>query len=261
MKPTQAIVGSIVFIFVLTALPLSVSSGFRSLLISFFRSPISASEKTGSLVSDLVHFRRNSKENEALRKEIADHRDREFHSRELDLENARLVRLLELKNTAPPHLRHKVFARVIARSPLTWDRALVLDKGTRDGIRPNMLVLSDLAVIGKVLYAGPAASKVILVNDPNFRLGVLIQRTRQQGILYGVTAAGPGECRVKYLSLNAEIRLGDVIETAGFGSFVPKGLLIGTVKRAFKSPGQIYQVAQIQPSADSNRAEEVMCVE
>jgi len=260
LKPTRATVGIGVFLFVLTVVPLPGSSQLRNSLLWFLKGPLSAASKAGSLASDLIHFRRNAKENLSLRKEIAERRFEEFRSRELNLENSRLARLLELKNQASPSLRRKVFARVIARSPLKGDRALLIDKGTRDGIRPNMLVLSDLAVIGKVAAAGPTASKVLLINDPNFRVGVILQRTRQQGILYGLNTASE-ECRVKYLSLDSQIKPGDLAETAGLGNSVPKGLLIGTVQKVFKAPGQVYQIAVVRPAADLGRVEEILCVE
>jgi len=84
------------------------------------------------------------------------------------------------------------------------------------------------------------------------------QRTRQHGILYGTAS---GECRVKYLSVDAEIKAGDVVETAGLEGFFPKGVMVGSVKRAWKEPGQIYQVAEILPAADLGRLEEAAIIE
>ena len=211
-------------------------------------------------MSELVCFRRNAGENRSLRKELSGLRAESFRARELSIENERLRRLLELKGGAPPQLKSKIAARVIARSPQSLDRVLVIDKGRRDGLRANMLVLSELSVVGKVVESGDSSSKVLLISDPGFRLGVLLQRTRQQGVLYGFSGSA-GECRVKYLSLEIEIKQGDVVESAGFGGFVPKGLPVGIVKRMLKIPGQIYQTAVIQPSVSLDRVEEVLCVE
>ena len=185
-----------------------------------------------------------------------------FRTRELTAENERLTKLLGLKQSAPPQLKKNIFCRVIARSSLAWDRVLWIDKGRTDGVHPGMLVLSDLAVLGKVSEAGSSVARILLIDDPGFRLGVLLQRTREQGVLYGLSSRGDdATCRVKYLSPEAQIHPGDLVETAGFGAFAPKGLEVGTVKKSFRIPGHIYQTAEIEPTADLNRAEEVMVVE
>ncbi|GEM_PF-1157100 len=259
-KTSRAFFGIGFFFLVLAVLPLSVSSTLRSALLSFLKVPAFGSSPAANFMSDLIYFRRNAEENRSLKKELSDFRAENFRVRELSIENERLVRLLELKHGAPPHLRTKVAARVIARSPVGLDRVFVIDKGRREGIRNDMLVLSELSVIGKVIESAESSAKALLMNDPGFRLGVLLQRTRQQGVLYGFSGSS-GECRVKYLSLELEIRPGDVVETAGFGGFVPKGLPVGIVKRTLKIPGQIYQTAVIQPSASLDRVEEVLCVD
>ena len=56
------------------------------------------------------------------------------------------------------------------------------------------------------------------------------------------------------------VKAGDVVESAGFGGFFPKGLLVGRVRRAWKEPGQIYQVAEVDPATDLSRLEEVACL-
>jgi rod shape-determining protein MreC len=121
----------------------------------------------------------------------------------------------------------------------------------------NQPVLSGRSLIGKIIEAGPGVSKVLLITDPNSKIGVIIQRTRQQGILYGTFA---GECRIKYLSVDAEIKAGDTVESAGYGGYFPKALWVGAVARAWKEPGQIYQVAEIKPATDLSRVEEVVCL-
>lgn len=246
----------------LTALPLPGASGFRTALVWLLETPLAGTSGAAAWVSDLIHFKRHANENRALRQELASFKEERFRAREFSLENARLVKLLELKQGAPSHFKKKIVSRVIARPMLTWDRVLLLDKGRRDGVRPDMLVLSDLAVIGKISEAGLSSARVTLINDPSFRLGVLLQRTREQGVLYGLSSKGSGAaCRVKYISQGAQLQTGDIIETAGYGAFVPKGIRVGTVKKSFRIPGHIYQTAEIAPAADIDRAEEVMVVE
>lgn len=259
-KKSRTIFGVGLFFTLLAVLPVSLSSEIRTTLLHFLERPAFGASPAARLVSEFIHFKRNAGENRALKNELSALRAEHFRSLELTAENERLVKLLDLKRGAPPHLKTKIAARVIARSPQSLDRVFVIDKGRRDGIRPNMLVLSELSVIGKIVESGLSSSKVLLINDPGFRLGVLLQRTRQQGVLYGFLGSS-GECRIKYLSLETQIKPGDVAETAGFGSYLPKGLPVGTVERTLRIPGQIYQTAVIRPLASLDRVEEVLCIE
>ncbi len=207
---------------------------------------------------DLYRFRQNADENLRLRTALARKRLDTAQLQELHLENARLTKLLDLRETIPPAIHHAYFARVILRSLLSWNSIILIDKGTRQGVRPNMLVLSESSLIGKVVEAGPFVSKVLLITDPKSRIGVLIQRTRQGGLLFGTSS---GECHMKYVSVDTEINAGDKIETAGFGGFFPKGIPVGIVERAWKEPGQIYQVVAVKPLMDLNRLEEVIAID
>ncbi len=257
-RPTRPFLGVAVLLFFLTALPLSASAAIRGTVISFLGAPISFSKNTAKFFVDLYYFRRNADENLALRRAISQLRYDRFQVQEIRQENERLTKLLDVKKTLPTSVRRSLFCRVIGRSPLAWNRVLLIDKGTRQGIRRNMIVLSDLALVGKVIEAGPSVSKVLLITDPNSKIGVVIQRTRQEGVLFGTSS---GECRVKYLSVDTEVKEGDVVETAGFGGYLPKGLLVGRIEKVWREPGQIYQVARIKPLMDLSRIEEVVCLE
>jgi len=73
--------------------------------------------------------------------------------------NERLTKLLDLKRTLPDSIRRQVYCRVIGRSPLIWNRAFLIDKGTEQGIRANMAVMSNISLVGKVGRIGPVRFK------------------------------------------------------------------------------------------------------
>lgn len=257
MKPSRAFFASVFVLFLLVAIPVSATDPLRQGVQSALKFPLVVSRGAVQFVLDLVHFRRNAGENVQLRRKMAESRNERFRVEEILLENERLTRLLEIRKAVPASVRRSVVARVLGRSISSWSRTFLLDKGSRDGLRPNMLVLSELSLIGRVAETGPSVSKALAINDPNSKIAVLVQRTRQEGVLFGTLS---GECRVKYLSLDREVKPGDVVETAGFGSF-PKSVMVGKVEKVWKEPGQVYQVAVLRPFADLSRLEEVMCVE
>ena len=257
IKSVRIFFGVGFFLLLLATLPLSRSILIKTSAYSFLASPVSVSRNAAQFLKDALCFHQNAEELRSFKTRRADPNLDDFQAREIELEHERLTQLLELRKILPSDTAGMVFARVIGRSPSAWNRVFLIDKGIRQGIRVNQPVLSNRSLVGKIIETGPFVSKVLLITDPNSKIGVLIQRTRQQGVLYGTFS---GECRIKYLSVDVEVKNRDIVESAGYGGFFPKGLLIGEVKRAWKEPGQIYQVAEVRPSTDLSRIEEVACV-
>ncbi len=248
-----------VFIFgvcaaLLALLPVSFSPVIRGQVFSALEFPLAVSGAAAEWTRDLLYFHQNAVENRAYRQMLSKERLDQIQAHEIRLENARLSKLLELKPSTMYGMDHIFYSRVIARSPAAWSRTLWIDKGFEDGARENLPVFADENLIGKIIEVRPGAAKVILLTDPSCKIGVLIHRTRQQGVLSGMIS---GECRLKYIPVDADIKPGDRIETAGLGVFFPKGIPVGEVIRVRKEPGQIYQVADVRPFADPGRAEEV----
>lgn len=257
-KPNRAFFGIVAFFIFVTALPLPVTREWRGRLTSRLEAPLSVTRELTQTVTDLLAFKKNADENRELRRKMGQVRAERFYYEELFQENERLTKLLNIRRTIPPAISRVITLRVIGKSPLAGNGVFLVDKGTDEGIKLNMLVLAEGSLIGKIIEAGPTVSKVLLISDPDFRIGALIQRTRQEGMIYGTTF---GESRMKYISLELDLHEGDAVETAGFGGYYPKGLRIGTIERFWKEPGQIYQVAVIKPYADLSRVEEVVAIE
>lgn len=258
LKPIRVFFGIGIFVLILSAIPLSKTTEIKISAYSILKNPLLLFKKSSKIALDLVHFGRNSDENLRLREALGRKRFDAMQIDELRLENARLTKLLDLRSAIPANIHHTYFSRVLLKSSVGWNRVVLIDKGARQGIRANMLALSEFSLIGKVIEVGPSISKILLITDPKSRIGVLDQRTRQGGLLFGTSS---GQCHMKYISIDTEIKAGDKIETAGFGGFFPKGIPVGTVEQAWKEPGQIYQVAEIKPLMDLNRLEEVMLID
>lgn len=258
LKPSRAFLAIGFVVFLVGAIPVSTNLQIKTSVYSFFKIPFQASGETSSFLQDLFSFRKNAEENRRLKKKLAKSDFDRFRVEEAVKENERLTSLLLLKKSLPAQIKKVIYARVLINAPLAWNKMLLLDKGSKEGIKLNKLVLSDYALIGKIVEIGPTMSKVRLITDPNSKIGVMIQRSRQQGILFGTAS---GQCKMKYLSLDADVKEGDVVETAGFNSFFPKGLRVGTVLKVWKEPGEIYQVALIQPAVNMTRLEEIGVVE
>ena len=97
----------------------------------------------------------------------------------------------------------------------------------------------------------------MLITDADSRIGVLLDASREIGIL---TGSPQGTCRVIYLSLDGSMDEGEKVLTAGFGASFPKGLPVGRVKAVETEKTNLYKYAVVETFADLNKIEEVICI-
>ncbi|MBL7155579.1 MAG: rod shape-determining protein MreC [Candidatus Omnitrophica bacterium] len=170
-------------------------------------------------------------------------------------ENKRLQALLDFKR----NVRFKsVAAKVIGRDSTDWRKSIIINKGKKDGIRQRMPCATAKGFIGSVVEVGSSSSKVILINDPNSKVGVILESSRESGVLIG---SPQGSCKVIYLSVDAKIDKGEKILTAGFSTFFPKGLLIGEVISTGVEKTKLYKYAIVDLFEDMNKIEEIICID
>lgn len=193
-------------------------------------------------------------ENRRLRREIEFLRGQNGELREVATAGQRLAALLEFKEGTGSET---IAAQVIGRDATSWYRALVLNKGERDGIRPEMGVMTLAGVVGRVVKANSSTAVVLLITDPNNAVTGLIQRTRDEGIVEGTVR---GLARMKYIPLLSAVRVGDTVVTSGLTGGFPKGLVIGSVRSLEKGEGDLFQSADITPEVDVSKLEEVLVI-
>jgi rod shape-determining protein MreC len=191
-------------------------------------------------------------ENRRLRKQNADLMEQLNRYREGPLEAMRLQKLLELRESFP---QRAVAARVINRNRSSLFKTLLINKGTADGLRVGLAVLSDQGVVGRIIETSWHASRVLLLTDGNSNIDGLIQRSRAQGILQGAGSAG---CSLKYISRTEEVLAGDVVISSGLSGVLPKGLLLGVVTGASRKEGGLFQKIDVAPAVDFEKLEEVL---
>lgn len=169
-------------------------------------------------------------------------------------ENARLREILNFRKIIP---YTSIPAQVIGRDPSNWSNSIIISKGSANGIKDNMAVMSTRGIVGRIAEVGKNSSKVLLITDPDLKVGVMISRNRQGGIMLGI----PGNrCKIVYIALDSDAKVGDKVITAGLGSAFPKGILIGEIEKIGKEEGRLYKYAIVRPSQDLSKLEEVLCI-
>ena len=212
-----------------------------------------------SYYAAVSNYRHLQQENDRLRQQLAEAVALQTKIAELRQENNRLRSMLELREASEYEL---IAAEVIARDPSSWFNIITINKGTKDGVRENMAVITTEGLIGSILSAAPNSAQVQLLTDARRRVRALVQRSREPGEV-GVVEYDPQNAaylRMKDLPREANIQTGDAVISSGLGGVFPKGLLIGYVVETAEDEMGLTQYARLQPAANFYRLEEVFVV-
>lgn len=200
----------------------------------------------GRFVSDLVNVpdlrqdvNRLQQENEALRGEI----DKQEYIRNRAAELDALLRI------AGSGAYRVVPAQVVAIGPAQdYTRTITIDAGSRDGIEPDMTVISGRGLVGTVASVGPTSATVILIADRQSRVGSRTAETMEIGIVSGDGSFD--SLTLQYLT-SAEPKVGQRVLTRGSLNGRPyvAGVPIGTIVDVQGGAGQL-QSAVIKPFVD-----------
>jgi rod shape-determining protein MreC len=194
------------------------------------------------------------KENHLLKKELRTLRMESHRHQEMVATNKRLRDLLQFKEVTDWPV---VAVQVIGRDPTGWFKSVIIDKGSRAGIMINMPVVDAQGIVGRVVSVSPHYAKVLLVIDQNSAVDCVIQRSREKGIVRGVSDQ---ECDVDYVLKTGDVKIDDRVITSGMGRVFPKGLPIGDVIEIRTEPGNLFKKIQITPSVDFSKLEELLVI-
>jgi rod shape-determining protein MreC len=200
-----------------------------------------------------VSLRAVRQQNEMLHEENSKLRGEVVGLGEARAENDRLRRLLHYDEASPGP---KVLARVLGVNPDPNRLTLRIDRGEGDGVRRGQAVVTADGVVGQVLRATASAADVLVVFDPNCRLGGRIQRTRAR---VGVAGAGDEQAlKLEYLLRTEDLEEGDLVLTNGTDGVYPPGLVVGRVTAVQRQTSGMFLNAGILPAVNFGKLEEVV---
>jgi rod shape-determining protein MreC len=171
-----------------------------------------------------------------------------------DAEQAR--RLQALLGFKEQFISKTLAAQVIGSSGSEQSRSIYIDKGTHEGVRPDMAVITAEGVVGKVLRAFKTTSQVLLINDQTSGVGSILEKSRLQGVLRGTPV---GEVVLEKVMSDETVQPGEKVVTSGGDQIFPKGLPVGTVTKVSPGP-ELFLNIRVKPAADLSRLEEVLVI-
>jgi len=174
--------------------------------------------------------------------------------REARLENIRLRSMLTLKEHSPLTL---VTADVVGKSLLLLRNTITLNVGERDGVKPDMPVLSASGLVGKILATSDHYAIGQLMLNKDFRASAKIQRSRVDGI---IVWDGGDYLKLRNVAKTQDVQEGDVVITSEYSNIFPDNTKIGIVAQISQKAGSLFQEIDVKPSADFSSLEQVFVV-
>ncbi|HRZ40708.1 MAG TPA: rod shape-determining protein MreC [Candidatus Omnitrophota bacterium] len=241
--------------FLLLFTPASTVTPFKFSVIQAVAFPIRVIIFPFKELKKIVLYRKTYNEYRSLKYEVEILRDRLNGADEIVKENNRLAKLLDFKRKL---IFSSVSANVVGRDPTNWNSSVVIDRGLEDGVDIGMPVVSALGVVGKVAEVAENKAKVVLLTDPSFAVAGLIKRSREVGLVSGTLQS---KCRMRYLSVDSDVQVGDEVMTSKLSSAFPEGLMIGKVMEVFVDSNSLSVLCLIEPAVSLSQLEEVLVIQ
>ena len=227
-------------------------SVFTQPLQQLAHAPVGALENAGDYFASVSRLQ---DDNARLKRAQLDSAEALLRLRQLEAENERLRRLLEVKG------RQKTEGRVAqilyaARDPFT--RRVVIDKGQQDKIAAGQPVVDDAGLVGQVTRVFPFVSEVTLITDKEQAIPVQIVRNGLRSVVFGL---GSGQLELRFMPANADVQNGDLLVTSGLdGVFLP-GLPVARVVHIERDTSYSFARIYCEPVGGVENHGEVMIIE
>ena len=177
--------------------------------------------------------------------------------REVASDYNRLANLLDY--TTRSREQTFVTADVIGVEQQGFIRSIIINRGTRDGLRVGMPVVTELGLVGRVLRVGANIAQVQLITDQNSAVSGRLQTSRAEGSIVG-RGLQTGNLRMLYIPLDSEVVIGDLVVTSGLGGNFPPDIVIGQVTSLRRLEFELSQEAEVVSLIDFNALEFVLVI-
>ncbi len=164
------------------------------------------------------------RDNERLRGEALVNAERLQRLDAMEAEMAHLKRLIDAR---PAPERTTTIAQLLYESRDLFSRKVVIDKGSSHGVSRGQAVIDHEGVLGQITRVLPLAAEVSLITDKNQSVPVSNVRTGQRSVTFGTGRDGMVELR--FIPVNADIQVGDLLVTSGIDGVYPPGLPVARV--------------------------------
>jgi rod shape-determining protein MreC len=195
------------------------------------------------------------RDNEQLRKRIT---ELEAQLQQEQAQAARARSLEEALNLQRTMSAPTLAARVIAGNPQPGSLEVTIDRGSADGVEPNMAVIGSRGIIGRVIGPlAPHAARVQLIVGKSAAAGAVLEKSNVGGVVVGGEKDPP--LRLEYIPNLVDVQPGERVLTSGQDDIYPSGFVIGVVEKAEKGSDGHRQIS-VRPAVDVSHLEVVLVI-
>jgi rod shape-determining protein MreC len=146
-----------------------------------------------------------------------------------------------------------ISAAVISVGGSIYEKVLRINRGSRQGVKPNLGVFTYGGCIGKIIRVGLETSEVLMIIDPNSSVDVRNARSRERAIMKGLGSSS--RLVLDYVEKRADFQVGDKIVTSGILGIWPADILVGQVIEIAeeKDSDYLFRKIYIEPSESFHR--------
>jgi rod shape-determining protein MreC len=222
----------------------------------FVQSPVtSVSSAVSGYFDRFVTLRSAQDENAQLKQKIQELEVELQGKQDLSNENERLKNLLQLKQESKSQV---LPAKIIGRDPSNWFNDSIINRGTADGVKLYMPIVSNGGLIGRVTAVSLLTSQITLVTDERSGVGAIVGEVGASNALGVVNGIKDKELlEMRYVPGYVELKVGDIVYTTGQDGIYPAGLKIGEIVEVRTGSATVPHTIYIQPSAKISSMQEV----
>ncbi|MDS9471326.1 rod shape-determining protein MreC [Sporosarcina pasteurii] len=201
-------------------------------------------------------------ENKILKERLNEYASVQAELTEVRIENNELREIIGKKEDLNAY--DPIHATVISRNPDQWEEKIILDKGSKHGVKQNMAVITSRGLIGKVIVVTDLHSTVELLSteNRNFRVSAVIRSKENDGqSAFGLIEGFDrerGELIMRRIDTDYEIEIGEKVISSGLGGIFPKGLPIGEVTEVSTDDYGLTKMVYIRPAAQFSMLDHVI---
>jgi rod shape-determining protein MreC len=154
---------------------------------------------------------------------------------------------------------HFVIARIEKNSISLVDNYIIINKGKKDGVRPDMGVVSQQGIVGVVIDASANYGIVQPVLNPHSRFSCKILNSNAAGILIW-EGGDPRYAMLTEYPKYEDVQIGDTIVTTGFSDFFPEGIMVGTIEGYKSETDDNFNSLKVKLSTDFGSLKNVLLI-
>lgn len=236
----------------------SISSSIGSVISPLQKIIYNVNDKVKSSFDFFINFSNVKKENDELKAKNSELENKLVEYNSIKEENVRLRDVLNYTEVNNDY--NYIGCDIIGYSGGNISNGYVINKGTNDGVKKDMIIINSSGLVGKIVKSESNYSIVQTILNKNIAVAAMVESTRETtGIIQGMTE-NKSLVKLSNIPIDSAIKEGDVILTSGLGMVYPKEIRIGEVMSIEVDNVGVMKNAMVKPYVDFNKLEELFII-